>query len=235
MEIKYIKDILVKRSKTYPNYGVSECGRAFRWERENELKVGFLTGGEYPTFRVSHSGKAFSPCIHRVVAECWLVNPNPDILTEVNHIDGDKTNYKISNLEWVSKSQNMRHAVNTGLKSTTVNLYNSGFKCDLDVHLACYLLSAKTSVAELSERFGVSKGIILKLRSGSTYFKIRKLYNIENEWVKCYPNHVVEEVCELIVEGHSDLYISKTTSVVVIDVKRIREKIRYKEISKTYF
>lgn len=52
---------------------------------------------------------------HRVVALTWL--PNPEKLPQVNHIDGDKLNNSVTNLEWVTNQQNRNHAVRTGLQA----------------------------------------------------------------------------------------------------------------------
>ena len=63
---------------------------------------------------LSKNGKPTSFLIHRLVAQSFI--PNPHNLPQVNHIDGDKTNNRVENLEWVTPQQNVRHAFDTGLK-----------------------------------------------------------------------------------------------------------------------
>jgi len=53
--------------------------------------------------------------VHRAVAESFI--PNPESKEMVNHKDGNKINNCINNLEWVTNSENMKHAYNTGLKT----------------------------------------------------------------------------------------------------------------------
>jgi hypothetical protein len=59
--------------------------------------------------------KRISKTIHRLVGEIFL--PNHKNLKEINHIDGNKLNNHVSNLEWCDRSYNMRHADKIGLRN----------------------------------------------------------------------------------------------------------------------
>lgn len=54
--------------------------------------------------------------VHRIVAQAFI--PNPDGLPQVNHINGDKTDNRVENLEWCTAGQNMQHSYDTNLHST---------------------------------------------------------------------------------------------------------------------
>ncbi len=100
------------------NYEVSSHGRVRRAKpgRRTEvgrlmtpitLKIGYLMVG--PTV----NGKNVNTFVHAMVAECFI-GPRPEG-AEINHIDGNKANPHVSNLEYVTHAENMAHAGRTGL------------------------------------------------------------------------------------------------------------------------
>lgn len=107
--------------------------------------------------RVHIAGKMYF--VHRLVAEKYV--PNPNGLQQVNHKDGNKTNNRASNLEWVSNTENRKHAVKTGLQV-------HGEKCSwakLTLKDVNYIREHKeipsTKIAPL---FGVSDSLIRAIR-----------------------------------------------------------------------
>lgn len=67
----------------------------------------------YATVILSKNGKKKKSFIHRLVAEAFI--PNRDNKPQVNHIDGNKLNNNVKNLEWATSSENIVHAFNIGL------------------------------------------------------------------------------------------------------------------------
>lgn len=58
--------------------------------------------------------------VHRLILEAWLYNEEPSLKYQVNHIDGNKANNTLDNLEWVTPSENIRHLFQTGLSNQNI-------------------------------------------------------------------------------------------------------------------
>lgn len=95
--------------KNYQNYEVSNLGKVRNKDTMKELKPIKTPIGYYVVCLYSF-GKHKNELIHRLVANAFL-KPIPD-KKEVNHKDGNKQNNKISNLEWVTREENILHALN---------------------------------------------------------------------------------------------------------------------------
>ena len=103
-------------------YEVSSLGNVRTKDREgargHHVKGHILTQRDnsngYLRCDINITGKTKSHLVHRLVAEKFI--PNPDNKPFVNHIDGNKHNNSVNNLEWCTRNENERHAWKTGLK-----------------------------------------------------------------------------------------------------------------------
>lgn len=68
--------------------------------------------------------------VHRVIAITFL--PNPENKPQINHLDGDKKNNHLSNLEWCTMAENMRHAFKNGLVGSNAGAVNGMARIILD-------------------------------------------------------------------------------------------------------
>lgn len=103
----------MKQIKDFPGYFVDESGSIFSARSGmKKLKPGKTSSG-YMVVVLRRDGASFCKTVHRLAlaafAEC------PDGSMDVDHIDGDKTNNAISNLEWVTRKENILRAIKTGL------------------------------------------------------------------------------------------------------------------------
>lgn len=104
--------------KGYYGYQVSSLGRikslGNKSNHLSEILMRQSTVLGYKTVGLRKANKSKMLKVHRLVAEAFI--PNPKALPQVNHIDGDKTNNSVSNLEWCTAKENVDHARTTGLK-----------------------------------------------------------------------------------------------------------------------
>ena len=132
-------------------YQISNLGRVKSLQRngrpERILRLNLIKGYAYTTLSNGSRGNKKKLKVHRLVAEAFI--PNPHNKPEVNHIDGDKRNCKVENLEWVTHQENCKHAYETGLR--TDNVYVN----QIDVNTGKVIATFK-SMKEASRITGVN-------------------------------------------------------------------------------
>lgn len=95
-------------------YSVTECGKIFTHRRNKFLSPGVGGGGRYKAVTLTVDGVVKGFMVHRLVALAYIDNPCGKL--EVNHIDGDRMNNSVCNLEWCTRKENVAHAMVNGLK-----------------------------------------------------------------------------------------------------------------------
>lgn len=150
--------------------------------------------------------------IHRLIAFTFL--PNPDNLPQVNHKNGIKKDNRLINLEWVSRSQNMKHACSTGLNPGRqpkipfkITMKDGSTKlCPSKQKAADYLEVTKSTIDHCLARFaGVYAGTNYRTREKDWLWKIEK-YQIKPD-----PN-IEERVIE--IEGYTHL-IARVDGIIL--------------------
>jgi len=160
----------MKLIPNYPNYSVTKDGNVINNKTNRELKRGIDSGG-YCRVGLFNKGKVKFFLIHRLVASAFLNNLENKY--EVNHIDGIKTNNNLLNLEWATRSENMKHAYKIGLCNTSLQatkLANS--KIVLDTQNGIFYKSA----TEAATLLGIKRKTLCSYLSGYNTNKTSLIY-----------------------------------------------------------
>jgi hypothetical protein len=96
----------------FPNYKISTDSEVVNMVSGKNVSISLHKHG-FRVVRLWKNNTTKLMKIYRLKALCFI--PNPENKKEVNHIDGNRMNEDLSNLEWATPSENMVHAFNTGL------------------------------------------------------------------------------------------------------------------------
>ena len=185
-EVKQFRPDVDERKEVWEwyddTYLVSNCGRIKRNER---ILSGSLHKDGY-IFVTLHGKQVL---LHRVIATVFC-NRNVGC-NEVNHIDGNKQNNFACNLEWVTRSQNQQHAIDTGLQPKGLSKYTGKFTTEQREQIKREWDGGGYSRRELAKKYGVS------------HTCINDIINDKYKYVE--RTNVYEEVARPIVDTLNEL------------------------------
>ena len=100
------------------DYMVSDHGRILSFKGKSKLIISSsITAKGYEYVAIRQKGIYVGYSVHRLVATAFI--PNPKRLPQVNHLDGNKLNNHVANLEWCDAYDNVMHAIRTGLRPSS--------------------------------------------------------------------------------------------------------------------
>lgn len=144
-------------------------------------------GSGYLCVNLYYKKKLHRKYIHRLVAEAFI--PNPNSLPQVNHIDGNKKNNSVENLEWVTEKENTEHAFNHKLR--TVHFGENATDSKVSEKTArkiCEMLEQnEKGTREIADSLGVSFPIVSNIKHKKAWTHISKEYDIDRHTIKSKP------------------------------------------------
>lgn len=153
----------------YPGYKASDDGRiaSFRRNPSGYILSQHKSSNGYMRVQLMRGGTGNCAGVHRFVAMAFI--PNPNNLPEVNHKNGDKTDNRVENLEWVTSSQNHLHAYRVLGKQPYAKGKHFDRRAKLSPTEVRLIRSSNLGLSELSEYFGISESTVYNVRKKRTY------------------------------------------------------------------
>jgi hypothetical protein len=155
--IKRLDSVITRKLPSSDFFQQSIKGRILA---QNISKFGYCYVG------LHRQGKRVMCSVHRLVLTAFTGIQKDGI--EVNHIDGDKINNSLKNLEWVSRRDNIIHRCNV-LKKAIGDEHPARKLNSTEIPIIRTYIEKGESMASIGKRFGVSQGAIIKIKHGKTW------------------------------------------------------------------
>jgi hypothetical protein len=155
-------------------YQVSDQGRIRRIRKGANAKLSgpllFSVGSRgYLICVLCKQGERKSVIVHRIVAMAFLGLPGSR--KEVNHKDGNKTNNRVENLEWVTSGRNKQHGCDMGLYPLGEQVYNARFGED-DIRSIRRRIRNGERACDIAQEYGVHRGTIGNIKRRKSWIRL---------------------------------------------------------------
>lgn len=124
----------MKKIKDFEDYGITSCGRVYSFKSNKFLKPRKDRNG-YLRVILYNNGKRKDFLIHRLVAEAYI--PNPEGLSDVDHINGNKEENYINNLQWMTHVDNTRKSRGKKIRCVELDMEFPS-QCAAAQYCGCY-------------------------------------------------------------------------------------------------
>jgi len=179
------KDVILDGIVT--NYEVSNTGLIRNKSNGNVLSNVIANNGYY-VVNLHINNLQHTKTIHRLVANTFI--PNPENKPQVNHINGNKLDNRVENLEWNTQLENIQHAFNNGLMPKGSEWSFSKYADD-QIHLVCKLLEYQIPIRLITDLTGVKSSTIFDIRKGISWTHIGRLYKFDSNY---YSTHDMKKI-----------------------------------------
>ena len=157
-------------------YGATPDGRVYSFNYRRTGKTVELAQSTHPEgykrVKAWHVRKSAGSAVHRMVAMAFI--PNPLSLPQVNHIDGNKGNNSVENLEWVDNAGNQKHAFRIGLhvakKGECHGMHKLTEQQVIEIRKELSEVKKyKGQLTDLGKKYGVSLHCIFDIKKGRSW------------------------------------------------------------------
>lgn len=240
----------------FSRYCITKSGEVYSLFSNRYMKQNKSHNGYSIVNIVGDDGNKKTKKVHRLLLQTFQPIDNPSVMT-VNHKDGDKGNNNLSNLEWLSFEDNIRHAHVNDLIAANFSNEHTVYPEDDEVIFLdkSKMISTRKDISEellhvIFQRLQDGYRICdLSKMVGVRDYTIKNLVNTPNDYIseiaKGYdltkrfkPNltspQTAIKICELLVKGNSSYSIAKDLNVSEATVRKIKERKTHKIIGATY-
>ena len=233
------KRILINGEET--RYEVSDTGVVFSINKSGKEKIlkHFITDDGYHRVVIHLHGVKYTKQVHRLVAMAFI--PNPENKPQVNHINGNKNDNSVTNLEWNTPKENIDHAWSNGLSHPAYcENHPNAVYTDEQIHEVCKELERnQLTMAEIGEKTSVSYTVVKQIRSHVIWNQISSKYDFSH--YNCtargrrFTEDQIRSVCDLLEDRSNTIEdVRKKSGMQLNFIHKLATGISHTDITSDY-